>query len=37
MFETASSRGDYYKLLAHKIYSVQKELEARKKFKKGEF
>ena len=37
MFETASSRGDYYKFLTYKMYSVQKELIARKKNKKSEF
>lgn len=37
MFDTASSREDYYKLLAQKIYHIRKELEDRKKLKgKGE-
>ena len=33
MFETASSREEYYKLLAEKIYSIRKELEDRKRSK----
>ena len=33
MFDTASSREDYYKLLAQKIYQIRKELEDRKKKK----
>ena len=37
MFETASSRGDYYKLVAQKVFNVRKELEARRKYEKGEF
>ncbi len=35
MFENASNREDYYKLLAQKIYHIRKELEDRKKIKKG--
>lgn len=35
MFDTASNREDYYKLLAQKIYHIRKELEDRKKTKKG--
>lgn len=35
MFDSASNREDYYKLLAQKIYHIRKELEDRKKIKKG--
>jgi hypothetical protein len=35
MFDTAANREDYYKLLAQKIYHIRKELEDRKKNKKG--
>ena len=34
MFDSASNREDYYKLLAQKIYHIRKELEDRKKSKK---
>ena len=36
MFDSAANREDYYKLLAQKIYHIRKELEDRKKIKKGE-
>ena len=35
MFDSAANREDYYKLLAQKIYHIRKELEDRKKIKKG--
>ena len=35
MFESASSRKNYYELLAHKIYSIKKELDDRKKIKQS--
>ena len=35
MFDSAANREDYYKLLAQKIYQLRKELEDRKKIKKG--
>ena len=31
MFDTASERDDYYKLIAQKIYRIRKELEDRQK------
>ena len=31
MFEAATNREEYYKLLAQKIYHIKKELEDRKK------
>ena len=31
MFEAATNREEYYKLLAQKIYHIRKELEDRKK------
>ena len=34
MFEVATSRDEYYKLLAQKIYHIRKELEDRKNEKK---
>ena len=33
MFESASSKKNYFELLAHKIYSLKKELDDRKKSK----
>ena len=34
MFEAATNREEYYKLLAQKIYHIRKELEDRKNQKK---
>jgi E1A/CREB-binding protein len=34
MFEAATNREEYYKLLAQKMYHIQKELEDRKNQKK---
>ena len=35
MFEAATNREEYYKLLAQKIYHIRKELEDRKNQKKS--
>ena len=35
MFDTASNREDYYKLLAQKMYHIRKELDDRKKAREG--
>ena len=34
MFEAATNREEYYKMLAQKVYHIQKELEDRKNKKK---
>ena len=36
VFEAATDREEYYKLLAQKIYHIRKELEERKNRKKAE-